>query len=68
MHKSIHFFLAFTLLLSATACNLQTTTQPTLSVDDQAATIIAATLQAQPRNVRDVPITTTFSPTPKKAF
>ena len=66
MNRSTAIFLAFTLLLSTTlGCNLQTSTQPTLSVDDQAATIIAETLQAQAQNGGDVPITATFSPVPK---
>ena len=59
--------LAFLSILSIVvlACSLQTPTQPTLSVNDEAATIIAATLQAQAENGGDVPITATFSPVPQ---
>jgi hypothetical protein len=65
MNKSIHIFLALTIfLLTTLGCNLQNVTQPTLSVDDQAATIIAQTLQAGNANGADVPITTTSSSTP----
>lgn len=45
------------------ACNLPNVA-PTLSADDQAATIVAATLQEGLRNGADVPITATFSPIP----
>jgi hypothetical protein len=66
MKKSIRFLLAMTVFISATsACNLQNVSQPTLSVDDQAATIIAATLQAATENGAAVPITATLSSTPK---
>lgn len=69
MNKSIGIVLALTISLSTIlACNLQSPAQPTLSVDDQAATIIAATLQAQAQNGGDVPITATFSPVPKATF
>jgi len=51
------------LIASTLACNLPgTATQPSLSVNDEAATIIAATLQEQVKNGGDVPITATFSP------
>lgn len=53
------------LAISTFACNLPgTATQPSLSVDDQAATIIAATLTAQATNSGDVPITAPASLTP----
>jgi hypothetical protein len=45
------------------ACNLPGTPKP-LSVDDQAATAIEATLMEGRRNGADVPITATFSLTP----
>lgn len=57
-HRALHAVLA--LILSALACNLPGATPP-LSVNDQAATAIAATLQAQ--NGGDVPITATPSRT-----
>jgi len=62
-HKpSIH--LAICLLLSAIlACNVPNTAQP-VSVNDQAATGVAATLQAVAGNAGDVPITAAFSLTP----
>lgn len=50
------------LLAAILACNAPATSQP-LSVDDQAATIIAATLQAQVDNASDVPMTATASAT-----
>jgi hypothetical protein len=53
------------ILITVLACNLPGT-PPTLSVDDQAATIIAATLQEGLRNGADVPITATFSPVPQQ--
>jgi SH3-like domain-containing protein len=54
------------ILILSLACNLPgLTAQPTLSVDDEAATIIAQTLQAQVMNGGDVPITATFSPIPQ---
>src|SRR5262245_35477907 len=66
MHKSISLVLALILLLSTVlACNLQSSSPPSLSVDEQAATIIAATLQAQAQNGGDIPITATFSPVPQ---
>lgn len=66
MNRFIFIVLAFTISLSTIlACNLQTPAQPTLSVDDQAATIIAATLQAGNESGSDVPILATFSSTPK---
>jgi hypothetical protein len=66
MKKNIHILFALIFLLSITqGCNLQNSTQPTLSVDDQAATIIAQTLQAGNENGGDVPITATFSPMPQ---
>ena len=65
MNKSFYIFLAVTILFSTTlACNLQSPTPSAISVQDQAATIIAATLQAQSQNKGDVPITATFSPVP----
>jgi len=66
MNKFIRLCIALIFVMSATqACNLQNSTQPTLSVDDQAATIIAQTLQAGNENGADVPITATFSPVPQ---
>ncbi len=62
-HKQKLTLLSLILIL-ALACNLPGTAPP-LSVDDQAATIIAATLQAQAQNGGDVPITATFSPVPQ---
>lgn len=56
----------FVSILSMLACNLPNVA-PTLSVDDQAATIIAQTLQAGNENGADVPITATFSTTPNPA-
>lgn len=50
------------LVLAILACNIPGTTPP-LSVDEQAATIIAATLLAQAQNGGDVPITATASRT-----
>jgi len=65
MKKSIHILFALIVLLSITqACNLQSPTQSVISVNDQAATIIAATLQAGNANGADVPITATSSSTP----
>ena len=56
--------LAILVLISAMlACSLPGTT-PSLSVDDQAATIIAKTLQAQVTNVGGVPTATKPSITP----
>jgi len=55
---------ATTLILAAIlACNLPGGVEP-LSMDDQAATIIAATMQEGLRNGGNVPITATFSQTP----
>jgi hypothetical protein len=66
MNTFIRVLLTLTVCLSGTVgCNLQTGSQPTLSVDDQAATIIAATLQAGDTNATDVPVTATSSSTPK---
>ena len=66
MNKSIRFFLTTAVFVSTTfACNLQYMSRPTLSVDDQAATIIAQTLQAGNENGGDVPVTATFSPVPQ---
>ena len=64
MKNAKNIFIACTVLIaSALACNLPGAT-PSISVNDQAATIIAATLQAQAQNGGDVPITATFSPIP----
>ena len=66
--KSIHksFICLILILSSILACNLPgAATQPALSINDQAATIIAATLTAQTPNVTDVPVTATFSPIPE---
>jgi len=52
------------LILVMTSCNMPGAT-PSISVNDQAATIIAATLQEGLRNGADVPITATFSPVPQ---
>jgi hypothetical protein len=62
-HKQKLTFLSI-ILITVLACNVPGTT-PTLSVDDQAATIIAATLQEGLHNGADVPITATFSPVPQ---
>lgn len=51
---------ALILVAAILACNGPATAEP-LSVDDQAATIIAATLQAQASNGSDVPMTATAS-------
>jgi len=54
------------ILVTVLACNLPgTVTQPSLSVEDEAATIIAGTLTALAINVTDVPITATISPIPQ---
>jgi hypothetical protein len=54
-------WLASLILIGAIlACNAPSTVQP-ISVNDQAATVIAATLQAQAQNGGDVPITATAS-------
>jgi hypothetical protein len=50
-------------ILAMLACNLPGTTPPA-SVNDLAATSIAATLLAQAQNGGDVPITATFPPIP----
>ena len=56
--------LAILVLISAVlACNTPGTTQP-ISVNDQAATVIAMTLQALTQNGSDVPITATSTVTP----
>jgi hypothetical protein len=65
-HRNKIFLSAFTLILALLACNLPASEQP-LSVDEQASTIIAATLQEGLRNGADVPITATFSPVPQIA-
>ena len=62
-YQQKYIFLSI-ILITALACNIPGTA-PTLSVDDQAATIIAATLQAGNENGADVPITATFSPVPR---
>ena len=54
---------ALILLFAALSCNMPGG-QPPLSVDDQAATIIAATLQAGTENGADIPITANPSRTP----
>lgn len=59
--KSGNMYLALiSLIASIVSCNLPGSSQP-LSVNDQAATIIAATLQAGNENGADVPITATAS-------
>lgn len=61
--RSKRLSLAFlTLFLSLLACSLPER-EPPLSVDDQAATIIAATLQTGNENGADVPITATSTQT-----
>ena len=60
MIRKSRFLAGISLLLAILACSIPGTT-PTLSVDQQAATIIAATLQAQAENGGDVPITPTPS-------
>lgn len=61
--KSGYKFLALvSLIASIVSCNLPGG-EPPLSVNDQAATIIAATLQAGNENGADVPITATSSKT-----
>jgi len=50
----------FVLILATLACNIPGTT-PSLSVDDQAATVISATLLAQTETGSDVPMTATVS-------
>jgi len=62
-HHTRTTFASIILIISMLACNMPGTA-PTLSVNDQAATIIAATLQEGLRNGADVPITATFSLTP----
>jgi len=62
MNKSISILVVLILSLSTTvACNLQSGTQPSVSVNDQAATIIAQTLTAQADNLKNVTATTTFT-------
>jgi len=63
MNRHRKFFLLILALMIVPSCNLPGSTPP-LSVDDQAATIIAATLQEGLHNGADVPITATFSSTP----
>lgn len=54
------------LLITVLACNLPGTVQPpSISVNDQAATIIAETLTAQPQTIINIPATATFSPMPQ---
>ena len=66
MNTFIRLLLTLSVLVSGTvSCNLQNSAGPTLSVDDQAATIIAQTLQSGNENGGDVPITATFSPVPQ---
>ncbi len=56
--------LAILVLISAMlACNMPGTTQP-ISVNDQAATIIALTLQAGTESVVNIPVTATSTLTP----
>jgi hypothetical protein len=57
---------SLTLIAVILACNLpgNNVEEPLLSVDDQAATAIEATLMEGRRNGADVPITATFSPIP----
>lgn len=62
MKSKSHFVAVISLILSILACNLPGSEQP-LSVDEQAATAIAATLLAQAQNGGDVPITATPSKT-----
>ncbi len=62
-HHTRAIFSSIILVMSLTACNLPSNSQP-LSIDDQAATIVAATLQADLRNGTDIPVTATFSSTP----
>ena len=63
MKLKSRFLAAIGLMFAVFACNLPGTVQP-ISVNDQAATSIAATLQAQTQNGVDVPITATSSRTP----
>jgi len=56
--------LAILVLISAMLACSMPGTSPSLTVDDQAATIIAATLQAGAQNGGDVPVTGTASITP----
>jgi len=60
MRSKANFLAGISLVLSILACNLPGTTQP-LSVNDQAATVIALTLQAQTETGGSVPIATTPS-------
>jgi hypothetical protein len=62
-HRATLQLTAIILILATLACNLPNVA-PTLSVDDQAATAIEATLMEGRRNGADVPITATFSPIP----
>jgi hypothetical protein len=63
MHRTKLSLPVLILLAAILACNTPANNQP-LSVDDQAATIIAATLTAQAANGGDIPITATASVTP----
>ena len=65
MNRKQNFAFLSIILITVLACNLPGTIQPAISVNDQAATIIAATLQEQAKNGGDVPITATFSPVPQ---
>ena len=66
--KNIRVYLTlFLVLVITTSCNLPGTaaTQSSLSINDEAATIVAQTMQAQVTNVIDVQVTATFSPIPQ---
>ena len=66
MYRSQKLIALACFLVVILACNLPSGTQhPFVSVNDQAATIIAATLQAQAQNGGVVPISATFSFTPR---
>jgi hypothetical protein len=62
MRPKPHFLASISLVVAILACNLPGTT-PSLSVEEQAATAIAATLLAQTQNSEDVPISATPSRT-----
>jgi len=64
MNRKQKYTILSIILITVLACNMPGTA-PTLSVNDQAATIIAATLQSQPQSVFDIPVTATFSPVPQ---
>lgn len=63
MIRKSRFLAAISLLLAILACNVPGSAQP-ISVNDQAATSIAATVQAQTQDGGNVPITATSSMTP----